>query len=178
MLKGELIFIASSHLGNLQHRSKDYMHKAKTRKKPFGDIDAKEIKTFLLSKEEYEQNLLEGADPEYTMKPGVYKYVRGGLMRRQAEAESKEAIKPQNTKVRITMYVDLDVLNFFKECAEEVNAAPYQTQMNNALREFMNGQQPKQEILLNDEEFIRKVAQKVAEIEKRQAKNRRSKRAA
>jgi len=82
---------------------------------------------------------------------------------------SPEALKPENTKVRITMYVDLDVLNFFKSRAAEPGSAPYQTQMNNALRSFMNGEGESREALLSDEEFIRQVAAKVASLKKPKA---------
>ncbi|GEM_PF-944210 len=154
------------------------MSKGKSKKHPFADIDPKDIKTFTITQEEYEQNIREGADPEYTLKPGVHKAVRGGFLKRHSEAEIKEALKPENTKVRITMYVDLDLLNFFKNRAAEANAAPYQTQINNALREFMNGQNKRHETLLEDEEFISALAEKVALYLPKARKQPRTKRAA
>src|SRR5262249_18538957 len=148
--------------GSPLHGSKENMKKAKSRKSPFADIDPKEIKTFTITQEEYEQDLREGADPEYALKPGVYKSVRGGLFKLHSEAEIKEALKPENTKVRITMYVDLDILNFFKGRAAKPDAAPYQTQMNNALRDYMEGQVDDRQALLDDEDFINRLAEKVA----------------
>lgn len=47
---------------------------------------------------------------------------------------SPDAMEPRNTKVRVSIYLDLDVLNFFKALAEKPEALPYQTQINAALR--------------------------------------------
>jgi uncharacterized protein (DUF4415 family) len=138
------------------------MSKTKHRKPSLADMVAKEGKSFTITQEEYEQDLREGADPEYALKPGVHKAIRGGLSKLHSEAEIKEAVKPENTKVRITMYVDLDILNFFKAAAAKENAAPYQTQINNSLREFIKGQNNQREVLLKDEEFLAALAQKVA----------------
>lgn len=44
---------------------------------------------------------------------------------------------PSNTKVKVTIYLDLDVLNYFKACAAQPNAAPYQTQINSELRNIL-----------------------------------------
>lgn len=50
-----------------------------------------------------------------------------------------EALEDRNTKVRITMYLDLDVLNYFKGRAKE--GQPYQTQINGELRAIMDREQ-------------------------------------
>jgi uncharacterized protein (DUF4415 family) len=77
---------------------------------------------------------------------------------------------PRKTKVRITLYLDVDVLEYFKNRAKQPNAAPYQTQINNELRTIMeedNQQEPPSAIdyssLLENRAFIRKVAEKVQE---------------
>ena len=46
-------------------------------------------------------------------------------------------VKLSDCKVRVTMYVDADVLEYFKARAAQTNAAPYQTQINNELRAVM-----------------------------------------
>lgn len=43
----------------------------------------------------------------------------------------------RNCKVRITIYIDADILAYFKKRAARPFAAPYQTQINAALRQFM-----------------------------------------
>lgn len=65
-------------------------------------------------------------------------------------------------KVRVTIYLDADVLAYFKRRAAAPNAAPYQTQINNELRVVMEGggRTPYAE-LVNDERFIAAVADRV-----------------
>lgn len=46
-------------------------------------------------------------------------------------------VTPRDAKVKITMFVDADVLQHFKARAARPNAAPYQTQINQALRDVM-----------------------------------------
>ena len=48
-------------------------------------------------------------------------------------------IKPSDCKVRVTIYLDADVLEYFKDRAAQPNAAPYQTQINAELRRVMEG---------------------------------------
>lgn len=51
-----------------------------------------------------------------------------------------EAFEDRNTKVRVTMYIDLDVVEFFKAGAAK-GGTPYQTQINAALRDVLAMQQ-------------------------------------
>jgi uncharacterized protein (DUF4415 family) len=48
-----------------------------------------------------------------------------------------EAFEDRNTKVRVTIHLDLDVLNFFKGLAKKPGAQPYQTQINATLRQVI-----------------------------------------
>ncbi len=77
---------------------------------------------------------------------------------------TSEDLKPRNTKVKISMYVDLDILSEFKQRAEGPNAAPYQTHINNALRAFLAGSesQPDYSALIKDDRFIEAIAKRVA----------------
>jgi uncharacterized protein (DUF4415 family) len=50
---------------------------------------------------------------------------------------SAEAMEPRNTKVRVSIYLDLDVLDFFKGIAKEPGAPPYQTRINAVLRNLV-----------------------------------------
>jgi uncharacterized protein (DUF4415 family) len=69
----------------------------------------------------------------------------------------------RHTKVRITMFVDNDVLKFFKARAARPGAGPYQTQINWALREYMEaGGPPPKGSVLDDEGFIGRLAERVA----------------
>jgi uncharacterized protein (DUF4415 family) len=46
-----------------------------------------------------------------------------------------DAFEPRNIKVRVTMYLDSDIVAFFKDLSEK--GPRYQTQINTALREVM-----------------------------------------
>ncbi len=64
--------------------------------------------------------------------------------------------------MRISILVDLDVLNFFKEQAAQPGALAYQTQMNQVLRAQMEGKGAiSAGVLAGDERFIQAVAQRV-----------------
>jgi uncharacterized protein (DUF4415 family) len=103
-------------------------------------------------------------------KPGTYVIKRGRKV-------DKESLEPKNIKVRITLYVDLDVLNYFKARAEEPNAAPYQTQINNELRAVMEGKRTKQRVSLSSKQ-IEQIADRVATRLKEDAPKRKRKKAA
>lgn len=47
---------------------------------------------------------------------------------------------PRNCKVRVTMYLDADIVEHFKQRATDPDAAGYQTQINNALRKIVERQ--------------------------------------
>lgn len=79
-----------------------------------------------------------------------------------------------NGKVQITMKLDLDVLNYFKERATEPNAAPYQTQINNELRAIMEknekakGKVKKEkgefDSLLSNKKFLKALAKEIKKL--------------
>ncbi len=79
-----------------------------------------------------------------------------------------EDMRPSNTKVRVTMYLDLDVLNYFKERAAFAHAAPYQTQINSELRRIMerNDNGSSYSSLVDDDRFIAAIAERVQEHRK------------
>lgn len=55
---------------------------------------------------------------------------------------SRFVAKRSDQKIKISIYLDADVLDFFKERAAEPNSATYQTQINNELRAAMEREQP------------------------------------
>ncbi len=55
--------------------------------------------------------------------------------RNQRHQAPPDAMKPRNTKVRVSIHLDLDILDFFKRLAEKPGALPYQTQINAVLRQ-------------------------------------------
>ena len=78
----------------------------------------------------------------------------------------------RNTKVRISILIDLDVLNFFKEKASKAGALAYQTQINQILRAHMEGKAPVDaDTLAQDDRFIRAVAKRVKQLSSKQRKS-------
>lgn len=80
----------------------------------------------------------------------------------------KGATNPENCKVKVSMYLDADILQYFRARAESPNAAPYQTQINNELRRIMeNDSREVQSIendILNNEEFLRVLKEKLETV--------------
>ena len=92
--------------------------------------------------------------------PKLFKRLPRGAF--QAQAGATEA---HNTKVRISILIDLDVLKFFKERASRAGAAAYQTQINQVLRAQMEGKEAVDaKSLAQDDRFIRAVAKRVKEL--------------
>lgn len=78
------------------------------------------------------------------------------------------ATDARNCKVKITTYLDADVLEYFKRRAEQPNAAPYQTQINNELRKVMeNGSAETANVerdILNDRKFLKALKEKLEAV--------------
>jgi uncharacterized protein (DUF4415 family) len=81
----------------------------------------------------------------------------------------------RHTKERITIFIDLDVLNFFRARAATRGKPPYQTQINQALREYMEGTQPPDKDSLSDDKLISHLAERVAEYAAAKQKKKRIK---
>jgi uncharacterized protein (DUF4415 family) len=77
------------------------------------------------------------------------------------------------TKVRITIFIDNDILNFFKARAVKRGKAPYQTQINQALREYMEGNPPPGKgAVVADDKLISRLAERIAEYSAAKRKKR------
>jgi uncharacterized protein (DUF4415 family) len=79
---------------------------------------------------------------------------------------SPEDVSPEKVKVRITMYVDLDVLNHFKQMAQLPGSAGYQTLMNAALRQVVIAREDTSTVedgLLGNEAFLEELSRRVSE---------------
>lgn len=72
--------------------------------------------------------------------------------------------KPSRARVRITISLDSDVVDFFKQAASKRGALPYQTQINQALREAMEQSSADRlkSALLKDKAFIRSLAREIS----------------
>ena len=80
----------------------------------------------------------------------------------------------RHTKVRITIFIDNDILKFFKARAAKRGKAPYQTQINQALREYMDTSGPSGKGSLSDHKLISHLAERVAEYSAAKRKRRRT----
>jgi len=113
---------------------------------------------FVQIDEEYKKGLAKGWTDEDMLRPGTYK------VRRSPWAEK---LKNSN-KVKVSIYLDNDVVHFFRSRAEQPNAAPYQTQINNELRKVMeNGSVETAKVeknILNDKKFLKALKKKLEAI--------------
>lgn len=85
-------------------------------------------------------------------------------------AKARMNILPRGVrKVRVNIWLDDDVVAEFKTRAEQPNAAPYQTQINQSLREALgkNVQTSNQKNLLmpaiDNPQFIQQLSEKIGE---------------
>ena len=81
----------------------------------------------------------------------------------------------RHTKVRITIFIDNDILKFFKARAIKRGKPPYQTQINQALREYMEGSPPPGKAGLSEHKLISHLAERIAEYSAAKRKKRRTK---
>ncbi len=113
--------------------------------------------SYTVTEEEYREGLAKGWSDEEMLKPGTYKVIRSRFVNRRKEAKSK-----------ISLYLDNDVLNYFRARAEEPDAAPYQTQINNELRRIMENDvrdvTSVENDILNNEEFLRALKAKLETV--------------
>ena len=65
-----------------------------------------------------------------------------------AKARRGAIIPPPGNKVRITIRLDKDVIEWFKTQVEAAGGGNYQTLLNNALREYVAGQKEPLESIL------------------------------
>ncbi|MDP2700699.1 MAG: BrnA antitoxin family protein [Candidatus Rokubacteria bacterium] len=81
----------------------------------------------------------------------------------------------RHTKERITIFIDLDILNFFRARAAKRGKPPYQTQINQALREYMEGTRPQGKGSLSEDKLISHLAERIVEYSAAKRKKDRTK---
>lgn len=96
---------------------------------------------------------------EYDLKK--LEVTRRGLLPELMDKKGKQA------KVRITISLDQDIVNYFKQSANSAGSLPYQTQINRVLRKAIeNDQQDDIETvkleLLKDADFIRAITRQIS----------------
>ena len=112
------------------------------------------------TQEEYDEMKARGIDEDAI--PSVGKHI----FRRRTRK-----INPREAKIKMTMFVDFDILQHFKGRADKPNTAPYQTQINQELRAAMerdladeeNNLDAVAERLINNPAFLNAVSEKLKE---------------
>ena len=114
--------------------------------------------TYTVTEGEYRAELAEGLTDDEVMKPGTYQVRR-----------SPWAAKLKNSKrIKVSIYLEDEVITYFRQRAEQPNAAPYQTQINNELRKIMEadsiGKTSLDRSLLEDTEFLKALKEKLETV--------------
>ena len=93
---------------------------------------------------------------------------KAGLKRiKRKHAAEKGETSLSDCKVRITINLDADVLEYFKQRAESPHSAPYQTQINAELRKIMENENSSESLdttaqnLLQNQKFISALKDKL-----------------
>src|SRR5262245_29601354 len=118
-----------------------------------------------VSPEDYAREMAAGIPPDETLPPGRHKFIRGGFLKRHPNFDPA-AVK---TTIYIRLGLDQEVLEYFKQLAEQTGADSYETPIKQALREAMEGGKQKsadvaldaQAALLDNPQFIEAVAERV-----------------
>ena len=97
-----------------------------------------------VTQEQYDEAMAKGWTEDDILPPGKH------IFRRRTRT-----INPREAKIKMTMFIDGDILQHFKKRAETSNAAPYQTQINQELRAIMERD------LADETEKLDEVAEKL-----------------
>jgi hypothetical protein len=118
-----------------------------------------------ITEEDYQEQLADGVEDEFLLKPGRHTFRRGGFLERHPDFKPGET---HEVIVNITLPLDLEVVKYFERRTAELKADSLKTLMADALREAMkqapqNGarQTADYSALLNDGQFIAAVAKRV-----------------
>ena len=118
---------------------------------------AKDEFTVTVPEQRYREQKRRGLTDDEVLKPGTYKAVHGGFLKRHPELLTAQ----RTSKTRVTMFLDQDVIEAFKQAAAVENALPYQTQINLALRRYLAGQTLS--LSLSDTATIQTLARAIAQ---------------
>lgn len=118
--------------------------------------------------EQYETDIQRGLTDDETLRPGKYLVRRGRFFDNHPELKAIQ----RTPKARVTIQLDQDIVDAFKQAAATENALPYQTQINQALRQYLENQNAA--VSLADSPSIktlaRAIAQEMSKINARQKK--------
>jgi len=97
--------------------------------------------TMIVTQKDYERELARGVEPEFAFKPGKHRFVRGGFLKRHnlSPERVRDMTRPENIRTAISIKIPAEVLEFFKSESAK-SGKPYQTQINDALRAYVDTQ--------------------------------------
>jgi uncharacterized protein (DUF4415 family) len=87
-------------------------------------------------------------------------------LKRKGPLKELEGQSVKSAKVKITISLDKDIIDYFKTKASKPGAIPYQTQINQALANLIEQEDDStieqiKNNLLNDKDFIKKISKKI-----------------
>ena len=109
-----------------------------------------------MTQKEYDEGLAKGWDADDMLSVGKHTFRR-----------SRFITKRKDSKTKISLYIDCDILEYFRQRAESPDAAPYQTQINHELRKVMESSQENGDLendILNNEAFLRALKEKLTTV--------------
>jgi uncharacterized protein (DUF4415 family) len=115
-----------------------------------------------VTKDDYRHEIRSGVSAEHALEPSRHVFRRGGFKARHPDLNVEKA----PVKVRVNIYLDRDIVDYFKDRAKSPHAAKYQTQINNALRSLVDTKTTRQlefASLIESDDFITAVAERVAQ---------------
>jgi hypothetical protein len=88
---------------------------------------------------DYQRELAAGVEPQFAFKPGKHRFVRGGFLKRHnlSPEQVREMAQPESVRTAISIKVPVEVLEFFRAESER-SGRPYQTQINDVLRAYVD----------------------------------------
>jgi uncharacterized protein (DUF4415 family) len=118
--------------------------------------------TYTVTEEEYKEGLEKGWTDDDMLKPGTYKVRRSRFIAKPGDTALS------NCKVKISMHLDADIVEYFRKRADAPNTAPFETQINNELRRVMENDSREiasiENDILNNEEFLRALKEKLETV--------------
>jgi uncharacterized protein (DUF4415 family) len=133
-----------------------------------------------VTQEQYKRDRARGLTDDELLHPGKHRFVRGGFLKRHPELDPRR----EPHKEQVTIWLDSDVLKFFRGQAAVTNSMNWASQINQALREMMQQAQngsalpPAVAALVDDPRFLNAVAERLASRGAARGKTRRKPKAA
>lgn len=118
----------------------------------------------VVTEEQVAEMRAKGIDEDAILKPGTHVFRR---------VSPDKVFKRKDTKIRVNICLDAEIVHHFRKRAESADSAPYQTQINSELRAIMERDvaNEKKEIdstakkLLEDDDFLNALSEKLKEKE-------------